>query len=178
MRNTTYRVKYSPHIKACRNFLFFNWTPAVFSSWWKHYGTKVVTLAAVTSQRDISEFSRGFVFPTNPIWRRRDVVIVPLLPQANVVRLKLFRETKLVFMRAWETLLGIMLRSTGFFRGIDCPFYAEYSEGKGTKNGCNRPYCHFRHSQQSRPSYGTPVDAKKQRELQTTQKGANDFTIC
>uniref|UniRef100_H3BY62 REX1, RNA exonuclease 1 homolog n=1 Tax=Tetraodon nigroviridis TaxID=99883 RepID=H3BY62_TETNG len=48
-----------------------------------------------------------------------------------------------------------MLRSTGFFRGIDCPFYAEHREGKGTKNGCNRPYCHFRHS---RPSYGAPAD--------------------
>lgn len=55
-----------------------------------------------------------------------------------------------------------MLRSTGFFRGIDCPFYAEYSEGKGSKNGCNRPYCHFRHSQQRRSSYGAPADIKKQ----------------
>ncbi|KAM8746322.1 RNA exonuclease 1 homolog [Acanthopagrus schlegelii] len=63
-----------------------------------------------------------------------------------------------------------MLRSTGFFRGIDCPFYAEYSEGKGSKNGCNRPYCHFRHSQQRRPSYGAPADVKKQRDLQSTQK--------
>ncbi|XP_056893639.1 RNA exonuclease 1 homolog [Takifugu flavidus] len=60
-----------------------------------------------------------------------------------------------------------MLRSTGFFRGIDCPFYAEYREDKGTKNGCNRPYCHFRHS---RSSYGTPADAKKQRELHSAQK--------
>ncbi|XP_073333041.1 RNA exonuclease 1 homolog [Pagrus major] len=63
-----------------------------------------------------------------------------------------------------------MLRSTGFFRGIDCPFYAEYSEGKSSKNGCNRPYCHFRHSQQRRPSYGAPADVKKQRDLQSTQK--------
>ncbi|KAM9795984.1 RNA exonuclease 1 homolog isoform 2-T2 [Syngnathus typhle] len=46
-----------------------------------------------------------------------------------------------------------MLRSTGFFRGLDCPFYAEYVEGKGSGNGCNRPYCHFRHSQQRRQSY-------------------------
>ncbi|KAL7397437.1 hypothetical protein ABVT39_022185 [Epinephelus coioides] len=63
-----------------------------------------------------------------------------------------------------------MLRSTGFFRGIDCPFYAEYSEGKGSRNGCNRPYCHFRHSQQRRASYGAPADVKKQRDLQTGQK--------
>uniref|UniRef100_A0A3B4ANA3 Uncharacterized protein n=1 Tax=Periophthalmus magnuspinnatus TaxID=409849 RepID=A0A3B4ANA3_9GOBI len=47
-----------------------------------------------------------------------------------------------------------MLRSTGFFRGIDCPFYTDYSEGKGGKNGCNRPYCHFRHSQHRLLSYG------------------------
>ncbi|XP_037104827.1 RNA exonuclease 1 homolog isoform X1 [Syngnathus acus] len=46
-----------------------------------------------------------------------------------------------------------MLRSTGFFRGLDCPFYAEYVEGKGSGNGCNRPYCHFRHSQQRRQTY-------------------------
>ncbi|XP_007551009.1 RNA exonuclease 1 homolog isoform X2 [Poecilia formosa] len=57
-----------------------------------------------------------------------------------------------------------MLRSTGFFRGIDCPFYADYNDGKGSRNGCNRPYCHFRHSRQSRPSYG---DVKK---LQSGQK--------
>lgn len=67
-----------------------------------------------------------------------------------------------------------MLRSTGFFRGIDCPFYAEYKEDKGTKNGCNRPYCHFRHS---RSSYGTPADPKKQRELHSAQKGAEYFYI-
>uniref|UniRef100_A0A8C4FG76 REX1, RNA exonuclease 1 homolog n=1 Tax=Dicentrarchus labrax TaxID=13489 RepID=A0A8C4FG76_DICLA len=63
-----------------------------------------------------------------------------------------------------------MLRSTGFFRGIDCPFYSEYNEGKGSKNGCNRPYCHFRHSQQRRPSYGAPADVKKQRDLHSAQK--------
>ncbi|KAM9848340.1 RNA exonuclease 1 homolog [Aulostomus maculatus] len=60
-----------------------------------------------------------------------------------------------------------MLRSTGFFRGIDCPFYAEYCEGKSSRNGCNRPYCHFRHSQQRRLSYGAPADIKK---LNSTQK--------
>ncbi|XP_068175186.1 RNA exonuclease 1 homolog isoform X2 [Antennarius striatus] len=64
-----------------------------------------------------------------------------------------------------------MLRSTGFFRGIDCPFDGEYSDGKGGKNGCNRPYCHFRHSQQRRASYGAPADVKRPRDLQATQKG-------
>ncbi|XP_029004193.1 RNA exonuclease 1 homolog [Betta splendens] len=63
-----------------------------------------------------------------------------------------------------------MLRPTGFFRGIDCPFYAEYDEGKASRNGCNRPYCHFRHSQQRRASYGAPADAKKQRDVHATQK--------
>ncbi|XP_031614506.1 RNA exonuclease 1 homolog isoform X2 [Oreochromis aureus] len=63
-----------------------------------------------------------------------------------------------------------MLRSTGFFRGIDCPFYAEHSEGQGGRNGCNRPYCHFRHSQQRRPSYGAPADVKKQRDLPSAHK--------
>ncbi|XP_022594856.1 RNA exonuclease 1 homolog [Seriola dumerili] len=63
-----------------------------------------------------------------------------------------------------------MLRSTGFFRGIDCPFYTDYSEGKGSRNGCNRPYCHFRHSQQRRPSYGAPADVKKQRDLHSAQR--------
>ncbi|KAM3876320.1 RNA exonuclease 1 homolog [Diretmus argenteus] len=63
-----------------------------------------------------------------------------------------------------------MLRSTGFFRGIDCPFHKEYSEGKGDRNGCNRPYCHFRHSQQRRASYGTAADVKKHRELHSKQK--------
>ncbi|XP_047443879.1 RNA exonuclease 1 homolog [Mugil cephalus] len=63
-----------------------------------------------------------------------------------------------------------MLRSTGFFRGIDCPFYTEYSEGKGSRNGCNRPYCHFRHCQQRRSSYGAPADVKKQRDLHSAQK--------
>uniref|UniRef100_A0A1A7YNE0 REX1, RNA exonuclease 1 homolog n=1 Tax=Iconisemion striatum TaxID=60296 RepID=A0A1A7YNE0_9TELE len=63
-----------------------------------------------------------------------------------------------------------MLRSTGFFRGIDCPFYTEYGDGKDGRNGCNRPYCHFRHSQQRRSSYGAPPDVKKQKELQSGQK--------
>ncbi|XP_062280609.1 RNA exonuclease 1 homolog isoform X1 [Scomber scombrus] len=62
-----------------------------------------------------------------------------------------------------------MLRSTGFFRGIDCPFYAEYSESKGSRNGCNRPYCHFRHSQQRRLSYGAAADVKKLHSAQKEQ---------
>ncbi|GLD49799.1 RNA exonuclease 1 homolog isoform X1 [Lates japonicus] len=68
-----------------------------------------------------------------------------------------------------------MLRSTGFFRGIDCPFYTEYNEGKGSRNGCNRPYCHFRHSQQRRPSYGAPADVKKQRDLHSVQKAEQGY---
>nr|XP_057928305.1 RNA exonuclease 1 homolog [Doryrhamphus excisus] len=52
-----------------------------------------------------------------------------------------------------------MLRSTGFFRGLDCPFYTESTEGKDS--GCNRPYCHFRHSQQRRLSYVAAADSKK-----------------
>ncbi|KAF7661741.1 hypothetical protein LDENG_00255120 [Lucifuga dentata] len=63
-----------------------------------------------------------------------------------------------------------MLRSTGFFRGIDCPFYAESSESCGSRNGCNRPYCHFRHSRHRRPSIAAAADDRKQRELQAAQK--------
>lgn len=59
-----------------------------------------------------------------------------------------------------------MLRSTGFFRGIDCPFYADYGDGKG-KNGCNRPYCHFRHSQHRLLSYGADT---RRGEISTAQK--------
>ncbi|KAJ8788428.1 hypothetical protein J1605_022486 [Eschrichtius robustus] len=33
-----------------------------------------------------------------------------------------------------------MLRSTGFFRTIDCPYWAGAPGGP-----CRRPYCHFRH---------------------------------
>ncbi|XP_033926551.1 RNA exonuclease 1 homolog isoform X1 [Melopsittacus undulatus] len=36
-----------------------------------------------------------------------------------------------------------MLRSTGYFRGIDCPFLT--SGGPGGGPPCRRPYCHFRH---------------------------------
>ncbi|NXN97716.1 REXO1 exonuclease, partial [Rhinopomastus cyanomelas] len=36
-----------------------------------------------------------------------------------------------------------MLRSTGYFRGIDCPFL--HSGGPGGGPPCRRPYCHFRH---------------------------------
>ncbi|XP_061681624.1 RNA exonuclease 1 homolog [Syngnathoides biaculeatus] len=57
-----------------------------------------------------------------------------------------------------------MLRSTGFFRGLDCPFYTEYTEGSG--NGCNRPYCHFRHKRQN---YGASVEPKKLHAAQKEQ---------
>ncbi|XP_053360132.1 RNA exonuclease 1 homolog [Clarias gariepinus] len=53
-----------------------------------------------------------------------------------------------------------MLRSTGFFRGIDCPFYAD------GKSGCSRPYCHFRHSGSSRlrASAGGGYELRKAKE--------------
>ncbi|XP_067270050.1 RNA exonuclease 1 homolog [Pseudorasbora parva] len=53
-----------------------------------------------------------------------------------------------------------MLRSTGFFRGIDCPFYFENNNGKAGTDGCSRPYCHFRHSKQRRAASGI-YDIKK-----------------
>ncbi|XP_041695345.2 RNA exonuclease 1 homolog [Coregonus clupeaformis] len=62
-----------------------------------------------------------------------------------------------------------MLRSTGFFRGIDCPFYTDsYNEESG-KYGCNRPYCHFRHSKHRRASYGSNY-TRKSKELYSNQK--------
>uniref|UniRef100_A0A673MU48 RNA exonuclease 1 homolog n=1 Tax=Sinocyclocheilus rhinocerous TaxID=307959 RepID=A0A673MU48_9TELE len=57
-----------------------------------------------------------------------------------------------------------MLRSTGFFRGIDCPFYSENNSGKACADGCSRPYCHFRHSKQRRASSGI-YDIKKTKAL-------------
>uniref|UniRef100_A0A8C1F5S8 REX1, RNA exonuclease 1 homolog n=1 Tax=Cyprinus carpio carpio TaxID=630221 RepID=A0A8C1F5S8_CYPCA len=57
-----------------------------------------------------------------------------------------------------------MLRSTGFFRGIDCPFYCENSNGKAGADACSRPYCHFRHSKQRRASCGI-YDIKKTKAL-------------
>ncbi|KAF4110082.1 RNA exonuclease 1 homolog isoform X2 [Onychostoma macrolepis] len=57
-----------------------------------------------------------------------------------------------------------MLRSTGFFRGIDCPFYCENNNGKAGADGCTRPYCHFRHSKQRRGSSGI-YDIKKTKAL-------------
>lgn len=67
-----------------------------------------------------------------------------------------------------------MLRNTGFFRGIDCPFYTEHGQGKDGRNGCNRPYCHFRHSHYRRPSYGAQADVKKQKDLQSAQNGTEN----
>lgn len=40
---------------------------------------------------------------------------------------------------------GGMLRSTGYFRGIDCPFLSAGGPGPGGGSPCRRPYCHFRH---------------------------------
>ncbi|XP_056459408.1 RNA exonuclease 1 homolog [Gadus chalcogrammus] len=56
-----------------------------------------------------------------------------------------------------------MLRSTGFFRGLECPFYSDSTELQADRQGCNRPYCHFRHSRQRRASHGAAVDSRKQR---------------
>ncbi|XP_020789014.2 RNA exonuclease 1 homolog isoform X2 [Boleophthalmus pectinirostris] len=68
-----------------------------------------------------------------------------------------------------------MLRSTGFFRGIDCPFYTDCSEGKGGKNGCNRPYCHFRHSQHRLLSYGATESKKKDLPAAQKDQGYDPF---
>ncbi|XP_023854817.1 RNA exonuclease 1 homolog [Salvelinus sp. IW2-2015] len=62
-----------------------------------------------------------------------------------------------------------MLRSTGFFLGIDCPFYTDSCNVISVKDGCKRPYCHFRHSQQRRASYGSN-DIRKSNELYSKQK--------
>ncbi|KAM7331596.1 hypothetical protein ACRRTK_008304 [Alexandromys fortis] len=45
-----------------------------------------------------------------------------------------------------------MLRSTGFFRSIDCPYWAGAPGGP-----CRRPYCHFRHCGARGPSIGGAV---------------------
>ncbi|KAL2090016.1 hypothetical protein ACEWY4_014704 [Coilia grayii] len=68
-----------------------------------------------------------------------------------------------------------MLRSTGFFRGIDCPFYSESHNGKIIKNGCNRPYCHFRHSNQRRTSYGA-FEVRKNKEFSSHEEGYDPFS--
>ncbi|XP_061594770.1 RNA exonuclease 1 homolog [Cololabis saira] len=60
-----------------------------------------------------------------------------------------------------------MLRSTGFFRGIDCPFL---DDGKGVGNGCNRPHCHFRHSRQRLSSCGAAADSRTPRDLHPGHK--------
>ncbi|XP_014025069.2 RNA exonuclease 1 homolog isoform X1 [Salmo salar] len=62
-----------------------------------------------------------------------------------------------------------MLRSTGFFLGIDCPFYTDSCNVKSVKDGCKRPYCHFRHSQQRRASHGSN-DIRKSNEFYSKQK--------
>lgn len=38
-----------------------------------------------------------------------------------------------------------MLRSSGYFRGIDCPFLGSGGSGPAGGPPCRRPYCHFRH---------------------------------
>ncbi|KAJ7992949.1 hypothetical protein DPEC_G00267380 [Dallia pectoralis] len=65
-----------------------------------------------------------------------------------------------------------MLRSTGFFRGIDCPFYTDNVSCNGgtkrDKEGCKRPYCHFRHSKQRRPYVSNEI--RKSKELYSIHK--------
>lgn len=70
-----------------------------------------------------------------------------------------------------------MIRNTGFFRGIDCPFYTEPGLGRDGRNACNRPYCHFRHSNNRRPSYGAQADGKKLKDLQPAQNGT-EHDVC
>ncbi|XP_041704981.1 RNA exonuclease 1 homolog isoform X1 [Coregonus clupeaformis] len=62
-----------------------------------------------------------------------------------------------------------MLRSTGFFRGIDCPFNTDSCNVKSVKDGCERPYCHFRHRQQ-RPASYVSNDIRKSNEFYSKQK--------
>uniref|UniRef100_A0A8C5HSQ9 C3H1-type domain-containing protein n=1 Tax=Gouania willdenowi TaxID=441366 RepID=A0A8C5HSQ9_GOUWI len=59
-----------------------------------------------------------------------------------------------------------MLRSTGFFRGIDCPFYSDSSAGRG----CSRPYCHFRHSRHRRSSVGSPAEGKQLKDQHSAHR--------
>ncbi|KAG7332731.1 hypothetical protein KOW79_004565 [Hemibagrus wyckioides] len=51
-----------------------------------------------------------------------------------------------------------MLRSTGLFRGLDCPFYT------GGSDGCNRPYCHFRHSNSRQRASAGVYELRKAKE--------------
>lgn len=70
-----------------------------------------------------------------------------------------------------------MLRSTGFFRGIDCPFYCETNKGKTGADGCTRPYCHFRHSKQRRASSGVyDIGKTKAPSANSTDQGYDPFS--
>lgn len=70
-----------------------------------------------------------------------------------------------------------MLRSTGFFRGIDCPFYCETNKGKTGADGCSRPYCHFRHSKQRRASSGIyDIGKTKPLSANPTDQGYDPFS--
>lgn len=112
--------------------------------------------------------TRELISATNPTWRRRDVIVLAFV-LSLLYRPRINGNGLTTLTEAWEEYPGIMLRSTGFFRGLDCPFYIEDTEGKGSGNGCNRPYCHFRHSQQRRQTYaGATVETKK---LDASQKG-------
>ncbi|KAI5610477.1 RNA exonuclease 1-like [Silurus asotus] len=67
-----------------------------------------------------------------------------------------------------------MLRSTGFFRGIDCPFYSRGTDGR---SGCNRPHCHFRHSSSSlRASTGVyEINKAKEGPSDSNDQGYDPF---
>ncbi|KAJ8418963.1 hypothetical protein AAFF_G00004620 [Aldrovandia affinis] len=67
-----------------------------------------------------------------------------------------------------------MLRSTGFFRGIDCPFYAESYNGRSDGEGCHRPYCHFRHSKLRRPSCSGNSNRKTKKSCSTRNELSYD----
>ncbi|XP_029939486.1 RNA exonuclease 1 homolog [Salarias fasciatus] len=68
-----------------------------------------------------------------------------------------------------------MLRSTGFFRGIECPFDAENSEGNGVRNGCNRPHCLFRHSRGSRSNGAQAHQGTRDLHSTRTEQGYDPF---
>ncbi|XP_006639982.2 RNA exonuclease 1 homolog [Lepisosteus oculatus] len=71
-----------------------------------------------------------------------------------------------------------MLRSTGFFRGIDCPFIANTANDSNEKSSgrrCNRPYCHFRHSKPRRASYNANKPEPKELSFKENEQGYDPY---
>ncbi|XP_066551290.1 RNA exonuclease 1 homolog [Amia ocellicauda] len=72
-----------------------------------------------------------------------------------------------------------MLRSTGFFRGIDCPFNADSannnSNGKSGGERCDRPYCHFRHCKPRRASYNPNHRESKDFTVKQKEQGYDPY---